>query len=54
MAVSLLQNMLSPAQYEDMVDNVRNQGNTVNNSEANSSTKKSTENKERSHKDPPK
>lgn len=53
MAVSLLQNVLSPAQYEDMVDNVRNQGNIVNNSECNSSAKKSTENKE-SHRDPPK
>lgn len=52
MAVSLTQNMLSPAQYEDRMDNVINQGNTANNSECNGCARKSTENKESSYRDP--
>lgn len=52
MAVSLTQNVLSPAQYEDRMDNVINQGNTANNSECNGCVRKNTENKESSHRDP--
>lgn len=52
MAVSLTQNMLSPAQYEGRMDNVTNQGNTTNNSECNGCARKSAENKESSHRDP--
>lgn len=35
--VSLSQNMLSPAHYEDGIDDVKNEGNAVNNSEGNGS-----------------
>lgn len=49
--VSLSQNMFSPECYEDGIDNVKNQGNTVNKAEVRA--KKSTGNKARSHRDPP-
>lgn len=52
MVVSLSQKMLSPAHYEDGIDNVKNQGNTVNKSGGNGSAQKSARKKERST-DPP-
>lgn len=45
MVVSLSQNMLSPAHYEDGMENVKNQGNTVKKAEGNGSAQKSTRKK---------